>query len=243
MPISNANIGANAFNKVSNQGNQGGAQNGTVPNQPNGAVANQPADNNNKDNLINPWEVKITNDSDATGRGGSQPNQPVDGGKKPTFDDLVNGMTFGQINESDIAKAVQEGDYASLVNAMNTIGRDAYKKAMIDASTLVNSQMKVVKDDAVNSADVMRQASDLIGLMHESLPFTANKVIEPVAKSVLAGYKNQGLTDTESVAQLKKYFLELNKETSGFLGLNQNQQKTQDEMLKGNTDWSALLNS
>lgn len=228
------NSDGNNNNNQNNQNNnaKGGNQNNNNGNNNNSNNNNNNGNNTpNNDDLTNLWNDtpptnnnnngNNNNNNNNNNQNNQNNNNNNNGNKQQTFDEFVDAIDFGMGIKPEIAEKLKAGDLTVLPDLLNSTMRAAYKRAIQDASRLMDKNVKDAVAEAVNQSRGERNIDNLVGLMNTKLPFTDDALIAPVAKTVLGRALKQGKSANDAIEIVKKYFETVSNKAGG--GKNNNQ--------------------
>lgn len=176
------------------------------------SATNNETNTNNTNNQINniditnPFaQVKSTNSNESATNNQTNRQTNSESANQPTLDDIVNQKVFGELSDDLINKAIN-GEPADFKNSLLTMSRNIYKQAIQDANALMEAKLTKFKSDVKASIESDKKADSLVANMHQSLEFTKDPAIEPVARQVLANYIRKGLGVDEAIGATRQYF-------------------------------------
>lgn len=223
--------------------NMGGG--GSVPNagtQPNNQQAdnNQPQQNNqnnagdNGDDFSNLWEPPQSGD-DVNDQPNNQPNnqQNNQNNAGQTFDQYIDtlNLTSG-IDMQEIQQGMQEGNLDGMQKAFDTIARNVYKRMMVDANKLTTEHLERAKGDWLKEARGSVGTDNAVRSMQNTLPFTKEKDIAPVAEAALKQFMSKGQDQDTAIQSVKRYMEAVGARVTG-KGSNTRQRGFNNSMNNG----------
>lgn len=214
--INGNNAGGGGGGAATQNTNGTGGQNDTSTNNGSG----NDGGNNNQDQLADFADVWDTGNHDDGGN--QQPNNQTQNNgtnnQQPTdytamFENHVRelNLTAG-VDAGQLLEAINRGEAKSLQAALEKIGANAYRHAMLNSDRLMQQRLEKAKSEFQKDSTGAMRAQRAIELMQERIPSTKNPAVLPIAKATLAQMmqKHKGDMD-KAVEETSRYFQALSK--------------------------------
>lgn len=255
------------FNRIRYQtpDNQRGASDSSQQNNDGQNNQNAQQGGNNNQNNVDPfatiWQTESAeagehsqndqqnqNNQQSQNRNDQNTQQPGD-----FFNNYLKDLNFLEgINTQEIAQKLTEGDAESLGNTLNSIGRAAYGKAIVDANKIIEARVAKAVDEAVAKSSAHMSTDMAMRTMQERLPFTKQPAIQPVAATIMAQLMRKGDDVDKAIANTGEFFKHIYKLSAKDLGLNKppratpgsgNQRNIVEELddAESGEDWLKVL--
>jgi len=229
----------NNSNNNNNDGNNNNNNNNNNSNNNRNARSNNNANNgnnnnnngnndDNNDDISSIWDDTATNNDGNNNNNNNNNNNGNNGNNNgnnnnnnqntQTFDQWVDTLDFGIDVPKEVADKLATGDLTGLPDLMSSTAKAAYKRALQDTSKLIDKRVKDAVTEAVNTANSSRKIDNVVTRMNETLEFTADTLIAPVAKTVLGRALKKGQNEDQAIETVRKYFQQTADKAASALG-------------------------
>ena len=204
-------------------GGQGPGNESTGPNGGTGDAAGTTQDN------LDPWAKPANlnsegapgsqNNSDSGTTAPDQQQQQQPGGPD-AFANFVNSINFTEgVELGDAITQFNDGKPEALQTALNSIGANAFKQSMVMANRLMDKRIDSAVEEAVTKATGKVNSNLAFDKLANSLPFTKEDSVSPVAQAVMTGFLRQNQDVDTAIQNTGKYFEKMLRDAAADLGV------------------------
>lgn len=182
----------------------------------NGQNANNSDENNNNNNLISHdtlWNHDTNEDGNENNSGNGNDNANQGNDANARFQQHIDTLDFTSgVDATGILQAISEGDAEALGTALQQVGINAYRNAMVDANKVVQQRVDAASESVKNDISAQNATSEVVNAMNNELPFTKKAAYAPMAKLVLTQFLEKGANPQDAIKEVGKYFQNLSGE-------------------------------
>jgi hypothetical protein len=205
---------------------------------------NRNDDGVNDDTVDNIWEDIRKKEDEDGGAPPVQPTAPVD--TKKQMDDYLRGVGLSPIELTDQMKEqISNGDFSGILAEINQRTIQAHVKALSGAKTMIDEAVQKAVTEAKQGArdDYLGQMN--LQALNNTLPWTKDKAIAPVARTIMQRFLNRGASTEDAIEGVKRYFDHASTVSSAER-VNKNRNTNygggpRDDSTKGSRGWLDIL--
>lgn len=235
-----------------NDNRQAGGQN----NDDNSARRQDDNQNNNDDNNGDPNDQMINDiwkeEQANTRKQKQQDEQDADdnrgGGQTPNAEEQLQsylkkvGLDDFELSDDEVEQ-LRTGDANAVMRKVNQRIQRAHLAGLESFNRLVSDRIPKMVEEAVKKSTKIFVDDKARDTMNKELPWTKNKLMAPVAESVMKRFMDQGADIPQAVAATKKYFQRM-AQTIGENEINSNTRdggRGRTPQNPGETNWQSML--
>jgi len=184
-------------------------------------------DKDNVDNNLNPFAKKKDN-KDGDSNANANDNNKVkaesnDASSKKDFsmrEFYKKAGLYEGISMKDLSAAIRDDDEEKASAVMAKMMENAVSVALTQSNKLADAKIAAVKDVVVQETKSSAEMDMAVRQMNGALPFTSHEAVAPVAKQVLTGFLEKGLSIDDAVKNTSEYYKEVAQESGQHFGFD-----------------------
>lgn len=110
---------------------------------------------------------------------------------------------------------MKQGNFDNVFAKMNDKIRTAHLKAMSGSKTMIDNAVKEAVQQAMAGANSTFEGRINLQALHNALPFTKDKAIDPVAQSVMQKFLKRGMSTEDAIDGTRRYFAKVSDAYAG----------------------------
>ena len=211
-------------------------------------------DQNNIENFDDLWQdpKDENNQTQQTNNQQNTNDQTNQTSPNDRFDEHVNSLDFAaDINATELAEQLQNGDFTGLNAAMESVARKTYKSTIFDMNKLIESRVSSAVDEAVQKTTGQVNRNMAVNKMRDALPFASKPSVAPIAEAVFSRFMQRGDDTEKAIENTRNFFAETNKLSAKDVGQitapkpkpGERNFSLQNENSDEDPDWMKILTS
>lgn len=154
------------------------------------------------------------NDNNNNNNNNNNNQQPPD--PKKQIDDYLVTIGLEPLVVTDAEKEeMKQGNFDNVFAKMNDKIRTAHLKAMSGSKTMIDNAVKEAVQQAMAGANSTFEGRINLQALHNALPFTKDKAIDPVAQSVMQKFLKRGMSTEDAIDGTRRYFAKVSDAYAG----------------------------
>ncbi len=184
----------------------------------------------NKETNLNPFAKKVYNNETSeekaarlTAEDNGKPDAKPDASAKPDFkmsDFFKSSGLYDGIDTKALTTAIRDGDEDAAAIIIAKIMENSVSVALTNANKLADQKVAAIQEKVITETKSSAETDMAIKAMNTELPFTAHEAVAPIAKTILEGFLNQGLSTEDAIANTSSYYKEVAKESGQHFGMD-----------------------
>lgn len=136
-----------------------------------------------------------------------KPGDPPAPDPKKQLEDYLVSVGLEPLTITDAEKeAMTNGDFSGILTKMNDKIRQSHIKGMSGSKTMIDAAVEQAVTRAMAGANSTFEGKMNLNALYSSLPFTKDKVIGPVAQTVMQKFLDRGASTEDAITGVKKFF-------------------------------------